>query len=261
MIKKINKPFFWDRLLLCQKIKYYGTQLDEEYSKYVDKIEAKKIVKNKCGDLIKIAKIKKFMKNYDDLILDDIKNDCIIKTTHGCGWNILIHNNNNNNNNNNNDNDNDNLLKIIEKLKSFNKIYGIDSMEKQYSYIKPRYFIEELIKDKYLKDEVLDYMVRCINGEPISMSVQQKSISKQNSYNIKGNLILAPQLFKIPKPVKFNELLNLARLLSKGFEFVRIDFFIDINDDIYFSEFTFTPAGGNQIFPYNIEKKLGKLWV
>ena len=254
MIKKIIKPNNWNNLLLCQKIKYYGTQLDKEYSKYVDKLNAKEIVKNRCGDLIKIAKVRKLMKSYDDLTLDDIKNNCIIKTTHGCGWNILIQNNNNNNNNNN-------LINIIEKLKSFNKIYGIDSMEKQYSYIKPRYFIEELIIDKYLKKEVMDYMVRCINGEPISMSVQQKSIAKQNSYNTNWELIMPQQLFEISKPVKFNELLNLARLLSKGFEFVRIDFFIDINDDIYFSEFTFTPAGGNPIFPYNIEKEFGKLWV
>ena len=250
MIKKIIKPNNWNELLLCQKIKYYGTQLDEEYSKYVDKLNAKEIVKSKCGDLIKIAKVKKLMKNYDDLILDDIKTNCIIKTTHASGWNISI-----------NANDDNNLLEIIEKLKSFNKIYGQGDMEKQYNYIKPRYFIEELIKDKYLKDEVLDYMVRCINGEPISMSVQQKSIGKQNSYNNNWDLIISPQLFKIPKPVKFNELFNLSRLLSKGFEFVRIDFFIDINDDIYFSEFTFTPAGGNPIFSYNIEKEFGKLWI
>ena len=43
----------------------------------------------------------------------------------------------------------DNPEKIIDKLKSFNQVYGINSMEKQYSYIKPRYFIEELIIDKY----------------------------------------------------------------------------------------------------------------
>ena len=255
MIKKIIKPKNWDELVLCQKIKYYGTQLDEEYSKYVDKLNAKEIVKNRCGDLIKIAKVRKLMKNYDDLTLDDIKSDCIIKTTHGCGWNILINNDINNNINN----DNNDLIEIIEKLKSFNKIYS--TVEKQYSYIKPRYFIEELITDKYLKNEVLDYMVRCINGEPISMSVQHKSIAKQNSYNTNWVLILPQQLFKIPRPVKFNELLNLARLLSKEFEFVRLDFFIDINDDIYFSEFTFTPAGGNPIFTYNIEKEFGKIWT
>ena len=253
MIKKIIKPVNWNKLLLCQKIKYYGTQLDEKYSKYVDKLNAKEIVKNKCGDLIKIAKVRKIMKSYDDLTLDDIKTNCIIKTTHGSGWNILIDNNNNNNNNN--------LVKIIKQLKSFNKVYGINSIEKQYSYIKPRYFIEELIIDKYLKNEVLDYMIRCINGEPITMSVQHKSISRQNSYNTNWQLIGSPKLFEIPKPVKFNELLNLARLLSKDFEFVRIDFFIDINDDIYFSEFTFTPAGGNPVFNYNIEKELGKIWT
>ena len=52
-----------------------------------------------------------------------------------------------------------------------------------------------------------------------------------------------------------------AEILSKPFEFVRIDFFIDRKNDIYFSEFTFTPLGGKKYYSDEIELKLGKLWT
>ena len=56
-------------------------------------------------------------------------------------------------------------------------------------------------------------------------------------------------------------MLENAKILSNRFEFVRIDYYIDKNHDIYFSEFTFTPAGGNITFDPKIEFELGKTWT
>ena len=56
-------------------------------------------------------------------------------------------------------------------------------------------------------------------------------------------------------------MLNNARILSNRFEFVRIDYYIDNNNDIYFSEFTFSPAGGNQTFDIDIEEDMAKEWI
>ena len=55
-------------------------------------------------------------------------------------------------------------------------------------------------------------------------------------------------------------MLKLAKKLSKPFEFVRIDFYIGENDLIYFSEFTFTPAAGYQVFDLETEMYQGSLW-
>jgi hypothetical protein len=39
------------------------------------------------------------------------------------------------------------------------------------------------------------------------------------------------------------------------------DNYIDKNHSIYFSEFTFSPAGGNQTFDMNIEIDMSKTWI
>jgi hypothetical protein len=54
---------------------------------------------------------------------------------------------------------------------------------------------------------------------------------------------------------------DIACLLSKQFEFVRIDLYIDKNDKIYLNEYTFTPLQGKMDYPLDIEMDLGKLWT
>ena len=66
--------------------------------------------------------------------------------------------------------------------------------------------------------------------------------------------------FTINKPNELDKMINLSRILSKPFEFVRIDFYISKNSDIYFCEFTFTPNSGFQVYSDDIEFKLGTLW-
>jgi hypothetical protein len=47
----------------------------------------------------------------------------------------------------------------------------------------------------------------------------------------------------VPKPPNLDKMLTLAATLSAGFGYVRVDFY-NIQGRVYFSEFTFTPAGG-----------------
>ena len=46
----------------------------------------------------------------------------------------------------------------------------------------------------------------------------------------------------MPHKEQLDEMLELARILSKGFPYVRVDFMI--SDRIYFSELTFFPDAG-----------------
>ena len=59
----------------------------------------------------------------------------------------------------------------------------------------------------------------------------------------------------------FLVLKNISTILSAPFEFVRMDFYIDIEDKIYLSEYTFTPAAGFQYYSCKVEKELGKIWI
>ena len=242
-----SKPDNWMQLPMFKKIEYYGKILTKEYSEYVDKIEAKKIVKELCGEDIQVAKLIKILEQPEDLSQNDLDSKYIIKSAHGSSWNVYI-------------NDKLNINNIIIMLRDWNKHYG-GYREKQYSYIKPRFFIEEKIYDSILghTDEALVYMIRCVYSKPISIGVKYKNF--QNSYDMDWNLTTLGINFDIPKPKCLSKLLKLCKTLSARFEFVRLDFYIGNNNTIYFSEFTFTPNGGFQVFDIETEIKQGMVWT
>lgn len=240
-----TKPDSWHSLPLYKKISYYSTVLNQYYSPYVDKLMAKQIVKDICGDEIKVAKVIRILNGPNDLFQYDLNPEHIIKATHGSGWNINITSSTNLNNSK-------------RLLNSWNKPYTIHN-EKQYNYIKPQFFIEEKVDDKlHGKNGNADvYTFRCINGEPFSINI--KRLGLFNKYDIHFNLLDKPQ-FYLDKPIELDKMIELSKRLSKPFEFVRIDFYLDKNSDIYFSEFTFTPNAGYQFYSTEVEEKLGSLW-
>jgi hypothetical protein len=139
-------------------------------------------------------------------------------------------------------------------LQTWNKTYS--KTERQYTYIKPRFFIEQKVNGPTGNADV--FMFRCIHGQPVSIGVKRGNI--QNSYDINWNPFESIQIANVVKPRHLDKMLCLARLLSSPFEFVRIDFYYH-GDIIYFSEFTFTPAAGAQFFPMVLEEKFGSMWV
>lgn len=243
------KPNEWSTLPLYTKIQIYKTHLDERFSKFVDKLEAKKIVKEICGntDKIHVANIVRILESPDDLKEDDLQNtNCLLKATHGSGWNIQI-------------TEKTKLEFVKQKLHKWNTPY-IGSDEKHYQYVKPGFFFEECIEDAYggEKGKAVVFMFRCIQGNAVTIGV--KKGGEQNMYLITGECLGKSFPFVLPMH-KINEMKELAEKLSNPFEFVRIDFYLGVKGEIYFSEYTFTPAGGQPIYSEAIEKYLGSLWT
>ena len=102
-------------------------------------------------------------------------------------------------------------------------------------------------------------MIRCIYGKPICVNI--KLDQKQNYYDLNWEPFYIQELPDYDKPKNLDLMIQLAEKLSSKFEFVRIDFYIDSNDDIYFSEFTFTPNAGSQVFTDDLEMSLAKDWI
>lgn len=240
----------WGSLPLYKKIKYYKTQLTAHYAVFVDKITAKNVVKSVFKDEINVTPIIRILSGPDDITEADLNVNHIIKAAHGCGWNIDI-------------TDTTTLDSVKLLLNKWNCVYSPREPETQYKFVKPRFFIEEKIDDRIVgkTGQAGVYMVRCIHGKPVTIGV--KYGDRQNSYDISWNLINHKQSateLVIAKPKNLDKMLNISRKLSAPFEFVRMDFFIDFNEDIYFSEYTFTPAGGHQIFTDEQEREFGLLW-
>lgn len=239
-----DKPLDWSAMPFFSKIDYYKNTLDERFAPYVDKIEAKKIVKAELGEQIRIPKIVRILKDPNDFNKGDINPNHMVKAAHGSGWNINM-------------TDRTNYEDVIKSLKQWNIKFDWLG-EKQYTYLKPRFFIEEKI-DGPAGGCALVYMYRCIHGQPVTIGVKCVKRGIQNSYDIDWNPILPVALEGVEKPAHLGKMLDLATKLSQPFEFVRIDFYY-VDETIYFSEYTFTPAGGKQVFPLELEIKYGKLW-
>lgn len=244
----IPKPPGWQSLPLYKKILHYREQLDERFAPFVDKLIAKQIVKEICGDEIQIARVIRELSGPEDIRQEDLNPAHIIKATHGCGWNVNI-------------SEKTDLAKVREKLIGWNRHYNPD-IERQYAFIQPRFFIEEKIVDPMAPaGQALVYMFRCIHGVPITLGIKSFN-GLQNSYDLEWNLLAVPAVpFKVSRPPQLPQMISLAKTLSRPFEFVRVDFHLDAAGQIFFSEFTFTPAGGTQIFSNHLESMLGSMWT
>jgi hypothetical protein len=164
-------------------------------------------------------------------------------------------------------------------VKKFNKAlksnYYLQSREWNYKHIEPKIIIEDVISDSS-EVGLVDYRFLCFSGKVklIFADVETAAIdgshnpdAKRNIYDCDFNYLndlkvkrdkFDPAL--LPKPRNFEEMKEYAEILSKPFEFCRVDLY-NINGKIYFGEITFYPGGGTQLFePSDWELKVGK-WI
>lgn len=210
-----------------------------------DKIKVKDYVNSKIGCNSHSAKLYGAWKSFDELEkncdFSALPQKFFIKTNHACTTNILIK-----------DKklfaDNLNILnRIFTKFLKTN--YAYKSLEMQYEKIKPQIFIEEYlesINEKYNKD----YRFMCFNGKPVYIEFFSKNtcIIYDVDWKVQSFTHTAQAQGKeILPPLHFKEMLKTAEILSKGFDFVRIDF-LETKEQFYVSEMTFTPCSGYMTF-------------
>lgn len=130
--------------------------------------------------------------------------------------------------------------------------------EWHYKDIKSRIICEEKLSD------TTDYKFHCFNGEVRQIKVISGRFSdkRMNEYDRDWNI----RKFEvsgckntdelISKPKNFKTMVEIAEKLSSEFDYVRIDFY-NIDGKIKFGEMTFTPAGGVDELPYELDRYLG----
>lgn len=241
----MDKPANWSSLPLYKKVEIYGTQLKKEIAPFVDKIAVKPLVVALSENKVKVAKVIRELRTPFDINPSDINPNHLLKAAHGSSWHLDLA-----------------IKPSIEDIRitiqSWNYIYS--KKEIQYTYLKPRFFIEEKIPCRYTgkSGKAHDIKVHCIKGEPYFMLLR-KDQHLRNYYDTHWNPVM-PLEFEFEKPHDFDKILDLCRVLSKPFEYVRVDLYMG-TDGIYFSEYTFTPHGGKQRLSDEVEMKYGKLWT
>lgn len=112
-----------------------------------------------------------------------------------------------------------------------------------------------------------DYKFYCFNGEPrilyVSSGLENHATAHISFVTLDwqqapfGRADYAPYDPLPPQPRNFNLMLEIARKLSAGIPFLRVDLY-EINGQVYFSELTFSPCGGMMPFqPREWDARIG----
>lgn len=225
-----------------------------EYTKMVDKYEAKEYVSNIIGNEYIIPTLGIYDK-FSDIDFEKLPSQFVIKPTHTSG-NVYICKNKN-------EIDYTALKKLINNW--LKRKYYYLHREWPYKNIKPRIIIEKYLQEKN-GEELKDYKFFCFNGKPKMVLVCSDRFNNLNKTFFDENW----QAFdftegnherneNIQKPVNFEKMKQLAGKLAQNLSFVRIDFY-DINGTIYFGEITFYPSAGYEKFdPLKYDEIFGSM--
>lgn len=155
--------------------------------------------------------------------------------------------------------------KIKPELKRWLKVRNtlVNSWDWHFYNGTPRILAEEYMSN--FEDQLFDYKFFCFDGEPYCMYVAQNHFEDDNYpisfYDLNWNLLGVHygnhKLAESEKPKHFEEMLTIAKVLSKGFPFIRVDFF-DTEEKLYVAELTFAPGGGCVPYkPVEFNQELG----
>lgn len=140
-----------------------------------------------------------------------------------------------------------------------------------YENIPPKIIFEKLLP-RDSRNDLPDYKFFCFNGEPYCLYTMidytdNHENGKLGFYDMNFKQLpcrrmdFAPITDKLEKPKNFDKMVEYARILSKDFPHVRVDFY-NIDGQIVFGELTFHNASGYTLFePDKFDFVMGKKFV
>ncbi|MBR6181751.1 MAG: glycosyl transferase [Prevotella sp.] len=227
--KTMNEKLQWLKL----------AQRDPLLTSLVDKLTVKEHVAKAIGRKY-VCPLLGVWDSFDEIDFDTLPNQFVLKTNHSGGnMGVVIC-------------DDKSRFNISEARKKLNSSLSFDIYpgyrEWPYKNIRKKIFAEQ-----FLGTDIVDYKFYCFNGDADCVLLcidRQKGDPKFYFFNKDWQLLRynkrgkeAPEGFTLPKPDNMDEMFALAARMSKGFPFVRMDFY-DVNGKCYFGEYTFYPASG-----------------
>lgn len=244
--RSFNEKLQWLKLHDPQRLQYIPM---------VDKAKVRDYISEKIGSqfLVPLLGIYDSVEQIDLSVLPE---QFVVKCTHDSGSVIVCHNKRE-----------FDESKKTQLRRALQRKYYYASREYALKFAEPKIIIEKYLSNEG-EDGLLDYKFYCFYGEPkylyVSGGLQDHSKAKISFYNI--DLSDAPfqrndylQFEEIPYvPKRYDEMLEIARKLSAGIPFVRVDLY-EVEEKIYFSELTFYPCNGMMPFkPKEWDNILGK---
>lgn len=225
---------------------YYRDPIMESCS---DKIAVRDIVSKKIGNgyLIPVYGI---WESVEDINFNDLPDKFVLKINNSSGRNIICK-----------DKATLDWHNVTSNLhKWFKQNYYYESGEWVYKNIKPA-----LVCEKLLLGEIIDYKFMCFHGDVKLMFTcsDRDADLKVTFFDLSFNKLPFIRLYpcgkNIKKPKEFDKMIELSKILSKNFPFVRVDFY-ENDGKIYFGELTFFPGNGMEWFsPIEWDYRLGDM--
>lgn len=215
-----------------------------QYTNMVDKIEVKKWVADRIGEEYIIPTLAVYT-NAEEIDFEKLPDQFVLKCNHDSGGLFICKDKN----------------KLTDEQKMNIKIRLNNTLKKDY-YIAGREWPyknvrRRILAEQYMEDEsgyeLKDYKIYCFNGKPEFIHVDfdrfASSGHKRNLYDLNWNLLEfeygypSDKAHIIEKPYALEEMLRLAKILSEGVPFLRVDFYY-ISNQSKFGETTFFPECG-----------------
>lgn len=244
-----ENPVTFQEKIQWMKVNYHNPS----YPLLVDKYKVKPWVAGLIGDKFIIPTLGAWEK-YEDIDFDKLPNEFVLKCNHDSGSVVICHD----------------KRKIdhdwaAERLNSKLKTnYYWWAREWAYKNVKSLIIAEPLLKDENATlgrandTAIKDYKFFCFKGVPQLMYISDDHGLDPRTDFFDMDFKRVNLQFRdknsnkeIEKPKHFEKMIELSKVLSKDFPFVRVDFYL-VGDRIYFGEMTFYHASG--FFPITPEK-------
>lgn len=226
-----------------------------EYTDMVDKYEVRKFIESRIGEghLIPLLGI---WNDPEEIDFDSLPDKFVLKCTHDCEGLAICRDKASF--------DRDAAKKKLKMALGRNFFY--QGREWPYKNVKPRIICEQYMEDDG-QEQLTDYKVFNFNGEPkmIQLDYDRFTGHKRQFFDTEWNRMDVSFHFPsdnkvIEKPAQLDEMLSLAKTLSKGFPQLRTDFYI-VGGKIYVGEMTFFHGTGmGRWTPDSFDKTLGS-WL
>ena len=225
------------------------------YTQMADKYTAKKLVAERIGNQY-VVECYGVYSRWEEIDFSNLPEQFVLKCTHDSGGAFVCRDKNIFNY--------DAVRRQVESNLKRNWFWIF--REWPYKNIKPRIIVDHFLDD-HTGTELRDYKFWCFNGIPTYMycTIKGKNVF-ENFYDMDFNPVDLNHGFprhtpEFECPSQFNLMKCLAKELSQGIPFVRVDFF-QVDNKVYFGEFTFYDWGGMVPFPnYQTDEMLGELLV
>lgn len=252
----LDKPYSYNEKM--QWLKLHDRH--SEYTQMVDKYEAKRIASDLMGEERVIPTLGLY-ESFDDIDFDSLPNQFVLKCTHNSGGVVICK---------------DKRVFDVGKARAFiNKYLKKNpywaTREYPYKDVKPRIIAEKFMSDGRTSEEGLtDFKFFCFNGEVkflyVSQGLENHLTAGISFFDLDGKRLPFKRLDFRPvetftPPKLFEEMKALANETAKKINapFIRIDLY-EVNNRIYFSEFTFFPCSGMIPFdPPEWDRKIGEI--